>query len=113
MIAQLASGEPSDRSLVGATRGAQEWLDALRLTGREVFAFLLWMEWSDAVARLDARHPGNLFRMMQEIGLYSLYDHRHPLATFPPMHSFHEQLILTTGRSADEVADEIIRITGL
>src|SRR5262249_27657440 len=95
LIAQLASGEPPDLSFSGATRAAQEWLDVLRQSGREAFAFLLQMEWDDAVARLTVRPQaqGNLFRLMQELGLYPLYEHQHALATFPVVQNFNEHTL--------------------
>ena len=50
---------------------------------------------------------------MRQIGVYAFYEHGHPIATFPSIHGITEQPILTTGRTFDDVAGELMRRTGL
>jgi hypothetical protein len=113
LVVALSSGEPPDLSFPGATRAAQEWVALLRQSGREVFPFLLWMDWNAAVTRLLARHRCNLHQVMRELGLYSLYEHQHQLATFPAIPHFQEHRIVTSSRTVDNVADEILQRAGL
>jgi hypothetical protein len=116
LVVELGCGEPSDLTFSGATRAAQEWVSVLQSSGRTLAPFLLWLEWSDAVARLKKRcqnNPKSLFCFWQQIGVYTLYAHRDKMTTFPTMAGFHEESILTSGRTIAEVADEIRHKAGL
>lgn len=57
--------------------------------------------------------PDILFWFWQQMGLYSLYEHKHPLATFPTIPGFDEIKILTTGQSEKDVVNEILHRCGL
>jgi ATPase family associated with various cellular activities (AAA) len=116
LVVEIGSGELPDLNAPGATRAAGEWIAALRESGRRVAPFLLWSEFGDAVERLMARwrgHPQKLFLVWQQIGLYSLYEHGHPLGAFPIVSGYQEERIVTTGRSAEDVAEEILRKAGV
>jgi hypothetical protein len=54
-----------------------------------------------------------LFLFWQHIGLHALYDHQHPMATFPVIPGFREERIVTSGRTIADVTDEIMRKSGL
>jgi hypothetical protein len=45
--------------------------------------------------------------------LYALYERRHPLAAFPPIADFNERPIRTSGRTEDDVVDEILSVVGI
>ena len=116
LVIELGCGEPPDLTFSGATRGAQDWVSVLQAPGRVVAPFLLWLEWSDAVARLTKRwqnSPNALFLILQSIGVYALYAHQDPLTTFPSMPGFHEERVLTSGRTIPEVAKEIMYKAGV
>lgn len=117
LLIELACGEPADLNHEGATRGAEEWVRQLRGNGRKVLSFLLWADWSDAVQRLSDRHrkPGGwpYLDFMSQCGVYALYEHRHPFVTFPPMPAFSETTVLTTGRTPNAVAVEILKLAGI
>lgn len=116
VVIELGCGEPPDLTFAGATRGAEEWVRVLRDTGRAIFPFRIWCEFSEAANRLDERYAGRsdkLFWVWRDIGLYALYEHQHAIATFPAIPEFHEVRISTSGRSLPDVADEIIRRSGL
>src|SRR5262249_50479039 len=86
LLLEIGCGEPPPLDFPGATRGAKEWIDVLRETRREVLFFLLTLDWTDAVERLDRRYAGHeakLFLVWQHLGLHALYAHKHAMATFP------------------------------
>jgi hypothetical protein len=116
LVVEVGCGEPIDLSFPGATRNATEWVDVLRRAGREIFPFLLTADWDDVVDRLDTRYAGDrnkLFLVWQLLGLYALYEHRHPMTTFPLMPDFIERPIRTSGRTEDDVVDEILSVVGI
>lgn len=116
LVVELGCGEPADLTFSGATRGAQEWVSVLQKSGRHLAPFLLWLECSDAVARLKNRwqnKPNALFFLGQQIGVYALYAHGDSITTFPVIPGFQEERVLTSGRTIAEVADEIMRKAGL
>jgi hypothetical protein len=124
LLIELGCGEPLDMSFAGATRGAPEWICALKQSGREVFGFRLLAEPDDAAQRIEER----LDRWIRErmitpdqrlgllwnfLGLHFLYNMRHATATFPQIIDFAEMDIMTTGHSVPEVADQIMTSAGL
>ena len=112
LVMELAWGEPPDFSFPGATRGANEWVDVLRQAGRQIYAFLLTADWHEIVTRLIARH-GHPLAAMNQIGRASFYEHHHHYFMYPVIAGFTEQTIDTTGRSEQEVADEVRKAAGL
>jgi hypothetical protein len=115
LIAQLALGEPPDLSFGGATRAAQEWFVALQQSEREVFPFLLSLDWTDAASRIPSRpHAKNdIFGLLRDFGLYALFEHGHDLAMFPTFAGLNEVKLSTSGRTPDQLADEIMKKAGL
>jgi hypothetical protein len=112
LVMELAWGEPPDLTFPGATTGAQEWVNVLRRTAREIFAFLLRAQWEDLVQRLVGRHGHPLYAFNQ-IGRASFYEHRHSLFTYPEIAGFTETEIMTTGQTEQQVAEDIMRRAGL
>ena len=111
LIIELGCGEPPDLAFPGATRGADEWIDALRKAGREIFCFLLSADSQDVEKRLEDRCRGNehaLFLFWQYFGLLALYDRQHALVTIPGISGISESRIETSGRTVLEVAESII-----
>jgi hypothetical protein len=51
IVLELGWGEPSCLEMPGAVQGAQEWVDVLTAAGRQLFPFLLWADFTNAVSR--------------------------------------------------------------
>jgi hypothetical protein len=91
LIVEIGCGEPVDLAFPGATRAANEWVDVIRGSGRTLFPFLVWAEWQDEIARIEKRwqqQPWALGGIWHDVGLYSLYERGHPIATFPAIPIF-------------------------
>ncbi len=110
LLIELGFGEPANLNSIGATRGAEEWVRVLRDAGRHVFAFLLWMEWSRGSPRgIKSLIAGTIRSSRHSVGSMPLYEHQHPLVTFPAILGLQEVRILTAERTAANVASEIVR----
>ncbi len=113
LILELADGEPSDPNVKGATRGAERWARLLREDGRELFAYLLSRNWPDAVRRLVERHEGNFDRFLAQLRTYVRYHASDRPMAFPAAAGLNEHEIVTSGRTVDEVVNEIMMRSGL
>lgn len=115
LVIEIGCGEPPDLRLPGATQGAAEWIEVLRRSNRRILAFALQMDWDDARARLWDRYrgrPAALFEFWQHIGLYSLFVHGDPIATFPPSVGLSEEPLNSSKQTISEMADYIqMRVT--
>jgi hypothetical protein len=110
LVIEIGCGEPCDLKFPGATQGAAEWIELLRRSNRRVLAFALRMDWDDARARLWDRYrgrPAALFEFWQHIGLYSLFVHGDPIATFPPSVGLSEEPLNSSKQTIAEMADYI------
>jgi len=116
---EIGCGEPVDLSHSGATRAAGEWIDVLKKTGREIFAFLLRVDPADAVSRIEQRierdiQDGHKSRgdklswLWAGLGLHFLYLAGHETAKFAEIARFSEIELRTSGRTVKETADEIM-----
>jgi len=112
LVIELGCGEPADMASQGATQAAAEWIQTLRGANRTIRAFLLWIEWPEARARLAARYYGHehaLFLFWHHIGLYALYEHADPLATFPEIAGFSEQRLNVTSQQTPVIVTDILQ----
>jgi hypothetical protein len=117
LVLHLAWGEPTeDMSIMGSTRNAREWVEALRNAGRRVVPFLLWRDLDGLVNGLLQRNKAlgySAWKTIEELGLYCLYEHKHPLATFPSIADYVEETIITSGEDWDALAEQILRRAGV
>jgi hypothetical protein len=114
LIVELAWGEPDGLAFPGATRGADEWMGMLQQAKREVVAFYLTAEWGDILKRLTERHGRDAqHHVLAELGRASFYEHKHPLFSYPNLPGIAERTIDTTGKSAESVAEAIIKAAGV
>jgi hypothetical protein len=114
LLVEIAGGEPADPAILGATRNAREWVDVLRAAGRDIIPILLTVERTEAEARITRRYQGvQLAAIRHEVGIHDLYARKDPKFTFPPTAGLRESCVSTTGRSAGDVAAEIVRLAGL
>lgn len=116
LIVEVGCGEPPNLDFNGATRGAREWIEVLTAAERRIIPFLLMLDWNDVVPRLETRHRGDaslLFCVWQFVGLYTLFQQRHPLATFDARLGLKEHQINTSQLNIAQAADEILRVLQL
>ena len=112
LVVELAWGEPDGLAFPGATRGAGEWMSLLQKAKREIFPFFVIAEWGDVLKRLTERHGGDGHHdVLADLGRLSFYEHKHYLFSYPEIPGITERTIDTTGRSMDDVAEEIIKTT--
>lgn len=110
LLIEVGCGEPCDLRLPGATQGAAEWVDVLRRANRRIHAFALRMDWDDARARLLDRYrgrPAALFEFWQHVGLYALFVHGDPIATFPAEVELSEEPLDSSKMTIVEMVDYI------
>lgn len=114
LVVELAWGEPDGLIFPGATRGADEWMGILQKAKREIFPFFLTAEWSDILKRLTDRHGHEgQHNILAELGRASFYEHHHHLFCYPEIPGITERTIDTTGKTAESVAQMIIKSAGL
>jgi hypothetical protein len=114
LLVEIACGEPADPALLGATRNAREWVEVLRAAGRDVIPILLTVERTEAEVRIMRRYQGiHMAAIRHEVGIHDLYVRKDPKFTFPSAAGLREFRVGTTGRSAGDVAVEIMRLAGL
>jgi hypothetical protein len=121
LVIELGCGEPSNLSFDGAMRGASEWIDILRAAGREIFSFLLWIEWEEMLERVVERslreNPKTpLYSIWNGVGVYALYAQRHPYHTLPEAATIGIREVIINAskqRSKEAITDEILRSAGL
>jgi hypothetical protein len=114
LVVELAWGEPDGLAFPGATRGAGEWIGILQRAGREVVPFYLTATWGDILKRLMERHGKDAHHdVFAELGRASFYEHKHYLFSYPDLPGITERTIDTTGKTAESVADVIIKAAGL
>ena len=110
LVIEIGCGEPCDLRFPGATQGAAEWIEVLRRSNRRILAFELRMDWDDARARLWERYRGSptaLFEFWQHVGLYALFVHGDPTATFPASVGLSEESLNSSKQTIAEMADYI------
>ena len=77
LVIEPAHGEPKDLRVKRATRGAEEWVNLIRASGRELFPYLLWLNWPDVVRQVLTRHEGGHFGLfLSQLETYLLYVNR-------------------------------------
>ena len=114
LVVELAWGEPDGLVFPGATTGADEWIGILQRAKREIFLFFLTAEWTDILKRLRDRHGHDGHdNVLAELGRASFYEHKHHLFSYPAIPGITERTIDTTGKTADSVAKEIIKVAGI
>lgn len=114
LVVEFAWGEPDGLAFPGATRGADEWMGILRLAGREIFPFFLTAEWGAILKRLMERHGRDSHHnVFAELGRASFYEHKHYLFNYPAIPGITERTIDTTGKTAESVADAIMKVAGV
>ncbi len=114
LVVELAWGEPDGLVFPGATRGAGEWIGILQRVKREVFPFFLTADWNDILKRLTARHGQDSHHdILAELGRASFYEHHHHLFSYPDIPGVTERTIDTTGKSAESVAEVILKVAGV
>ena len=70
--------------------------------------------WNDILKRLTERHGQHGHQdVLDQLGRASFCEHKHHLFTYPVIPGFTERTIDTTGKSAESVADEIKKVTGV
>jgi hypothetical protein len=83
----------------------------LQRASREIYLFFLTADWTDILNRLTDRHgQGGHHNLLAELGRASFYEHKHYLFSFPAIRGITERTIDTTGKTADSVAEEIIKV---
>lgn len=113
LVIELAWGEPDRLLFPGATRGAAEWIGILQRAGREVFPFYLTADWNDILKRLLERHGQDRHHdVFAELGRASFYEHKHYMFSYPDIPGVRERPIDTTGKSADAVAELVMKVVG-
>jgi hypothetical protein len=111
LVVELAWGEPDGLAFPGATRGADEWMGILQRAGREVIPFFLTASWDAILQRLTERHGrDSQHNILSELGRASFYEHKHYLFSYPDLPGVTERTIDTTGKAAETIAEEVIKL---
>ncbi|MGI8980791.1 MAG: hypothetical protein ACR2FY_16305, partial [Pirellulaceae bacterium] len=110
IVIEIGCGEPPDLCQPGATTGALEWIEVLDRQGRAVHPFLLWAEWPAIRANMQSKRSLEILwaRLWHEA-----YRNQIDVVSLPKPLADIEQQIKVDGKSAKEVAAEILAIIGL
>lgn len=104
LVIELGCGEPTDLRSAGATKAADEWLQALSDTKREVFLFRLWADWPSVHSQILGRCPD---QAMAARLWYAAYDANLDIVRLPPDIEKRETRIDVSRKSPTEVVAEI------